>query len=182
MKANFSFLQSALNLRSWFTLSLQSAASRLNVVLLRELAVVLHLVKLLLCFFHQLQDVLIQLQGNANFLPVFLQELEQTWTLLSTQPPSLPQDPTWQQRLAIPVKQMNEVMFRWNKAHLKTPQNFHQQSPIASRESQLEGSFPDGVLARAGGQQLQPFSRKSSRLWKWAKLKYFNFWLSGVTS
>ena len=51
MKANFSFLQSALNLRSWFTLSLQSAASRLNVVLLRELAVVLHLVKLLLCFF-----------------------------------------------------------------------------------------------------------------------------------
>ena len=33
-------------------------------------------------FFHQLQDVLIQLQGNANFLPVFLQELEQTWTLL----------------------------------------------------------------------------------------------------
>ena len=82
MKANFSFLQSALNLRSWFTLSLQSAASRLNVVLLRELAVVLHLVKLLLCFFHQLQDVLIQLQGNANFLPVFLQELEQTWTSL----------------------------------------------------------------------------------------------------
>ena len=173
MKANFSFLQSALNLRSWFTLSLQSAASRLNVVLLRELAVVLHLVKLLLL-------------SNCKAMPTSSQFSFRSWSrhgrCCSTQPPSLPQDPTWQQRLAIPVKQMNEVMFRWNKAHLKTPQNFHQQSPIASRESQLEGSFPDGVLARAGGQQLQPFSRKSSILWKWAKLKYFNFWLSGVTS
>ena len=104
----------------------------------------------------------------------------------STQPPSLPQEPTWQQRLAIPVKQMNEAMFGWSKSYLEIPQNCHQQSPIAGRESQLwRGAFPvESCQEQAdpeGGQQLQTFSRKSSRLWKQAKLKNVHFWLSGLT-
>ena len=104
----------------------------------------------------------------------------------STQPPSLPQEPTWQQRLAIPVKQMNEAMFGWSKSYLEIPQNCHQQSPIAGRESQpWRGAFPvESCQEQAdpeGGQQLETFSRKSSKLWKQAKLKNVHFWLSGLT-
>ena len=169
MKANFSFLQSALNLRSWFTLSLQSAASRLNVVLLRELAVVLHLVKLLICFFISCKMFL----SNCKAMPTSSQFSIRSWSrhgrCCSTQPPSLPQDPTWQQRLAIPVQQMNEAMFGGNKSYLETLQNCHQQNPIASRESQLwRGAFPKESWQEqtdpAGGKQLQAFSRKLSRL------------------
>ena len=118
--------------------------------------------------------------SNCKAMPTSSQFSFRSWSRhgrrWSTQPLSLPQDPTWQQRLAIPVKQMNEAMFSRNKSYLETPQNCHQQSPIASRESQLwRGAFPkeswQDQTDPAGGKQLQTFSRKSSRLWKWDWVK-----------
>ena len=63
--------------------------------------------------------------SNCKAMPTSSQFSFRSWSRhgrrWSTQPPSLPQDPTWQQRLAIPVKQMNEAMFSQNKSYLETP-------------------------------------------------------------
>ena len=72
--------------------------------------------------------------SDCKAMPSSIQFSFRSWSrhgcCCSTQPPSLPQEPTRQQRLAIPVKQMNEAMFGWSKSYLEIPQNCHQQSPI----------------------------------------------------
>ena len=169
MKAIFSFFQSALYLRSWFTLSLQSTAARLNVVLLNELASIRLLFFFILSNFSLVSFISLKmLLSDFSAMPSSSQFSLMSWRrqgrCCSTQPPSLPQEPTWQQRLAIPVKQINEEMFGWSKSYLEIPQSCHQQSPIASRESQLwRGADPveswKEQVDPARGQQLQTFSR-----------------------